>query len=146
MNHAAEVSARIEGTVPALTGRMESATALARLTDAGKAPERTPAGFVLFGEVVGGAADYGTGFFTQHYSETVSVVLFERAGDDRRGDKAGEKLTPLVTDVLEAVLGWSPGGEIGGVFTLGRAGFVGFVGHASVYEINFQLNERLRIN
>jgi hypothetical protein len=150
MNHSAEVATRIEATVPSLIGRIEGATALARLTDAGKAPERTPAGFVLFGEVVGGAVDFGTGWFTQHYAEAVTVVLFERAGDDRRGEKAGEKLTPLVTEVLEAVLGWSPSGpdrgEIGNVFTLGRAGFVGFVGHASVYEITFQLNERLRIN
>lgn len=144
MNYAGDVATRIESEVPALAGRFDTATALARLTDAGKAPDRTPAAFALFGEVVGGAADYGTGFFSQHYRETVSVVLFERAGDDRHGDKAAGKLTPLINDVLGAVLGWSPGGEIGGVFTLGRAGFVGFVGHTTVYQIDFQLDERLR--
>ncbi len=144
MNHAGDVAARIEKEVPELAGRFDTATALARLTEAGKAPDRTPAAFALFGEVVGGAVEYGTGWFTQRYRETVSVVLFERAGDDHRGDKAAGKLSPLINDVLEAVLGWGPGGGIGGVFTLGRAGFVGFVGHATVYQIDFQLDERLR--
>jgi len=144
MDHAADVAERIEAQVPALTGRFGSATQFAQLTEDGKAPERTPYAFALFGELAGGAADYGTGWFTQHYSETVSIVLFERAGDDWRGGKAGEKIKTLVTAVLEAVLGWSPGGEIGGVFRLARAGFVGFVSSAAVYQIDFQLDERLR--
>lgn len=145
MDHAADVSARIEDQVPALAGRFEAAARLAQLVERGQAPERTPAAYALFGELQGGQAAAGPGLYRQDYREVVAVVLFERAADDRRGGKAGDKLTPLVTDVIEAVCGWGPGGGIGGVFTLAQAGFVGFVGSALVYQIEFALNDQLRI-
>jgi hypothetical protein len=145
MDRSADVSARIEAKVPALAGRFEAAARLAQLIAREQAPERTPAAFALFGEIQGGAADMITGFFSQHVRETVAVLLFERAADDRHGGKAGAKLSSLVTDVIEAVCGWGPDDGIGGVFTLRSAGFVGFVGSALLYQIDFALDDQMRI-
>ncbi len=144
MNRGDAVRARILARVPALAGRLESAAEFAQLVENNRLPQQTPAGFVLPGALVGGIADAAAGMFTQRVAETVIIVLVVRQARDALGGAAVAEAAPIVIDVIAAICGWSPD-EAPGVFTLGRAELVGSQGDALVYQIDFTLDDQLRI-
>ncbi len=144
MNRGEAVRARIAARVPALADRLSSAAEFAQLVENNRLPQHTPAGFVLPGALVGGLASAASGLFVQNVAETVIVVLVVRQAGDALGGAAVAEAAPIVADVIAAVAGWGPD-EAPGVFTLGRAELVGSQDHALVYQIDFTLDDQLRI-
>ena len=84
------------------------------------------------------------GIFVQDFSETVTVVVIVRVGGDPLEAKAIDQLSPIVRKVILAVAGWGPG-DAPGVFVLERGELVGATGGASVFQIDFALDDQLRI-
>lgn len=144
MIHVSEVFDRVTDKVPALAGRLQGATDFARLVAEKKLPQNTPAAFVLHGALDGGKADLATGYFRQEMVESISIVLIVRSASDPTGMRAMEDMVPLVRAVVKGVAGWGPD-DAPGVFTLGRGDLVGAEAGALIYQIDFRLNDQLRI-
>lgn len=140
----AEVMARIEERVPELAGRLASAAAFAQLVANGQLPQQTPAGFVLHGGLNGGKAQLAAGAFRQDLAEMVLVVLCVRVAGDALGDRGLDEVTPLVRSVIEAVVGWGPA-TAPGVFVLSRGELVGSQDSTLIYQLDFSLDDQLRI-
>ena len=139
-----EVRARIEAKVPVLAGKLGSAGAFAQLVERNQMPQHAVAGFVLPGGLRGGQASAVTGSFNQHFAETVIVVLAARVANDPTGGRATDEITPLVRKVIEGLCGWGPD-DAPGVFTLGNGELVGVQAGTLVYQIDFTLDDQLRI-
>lgn len=139
-----DVRERVETRVPELAGRLGNAGAFADLVERSQLPQITPAGYVLPGGLVGSAPDVAAGIFRQDFRETVIVVLVSRVAGDALGNKAIDELAPFVRSVIEAVVGWAPADAIG-VFQLAQAELVGAKDSALVFQIDFALNDQLRI-
>lgn len=139
-----EVRARIEERVPELTGRLGTAGEFARLVQRNQLPQQTPAAFVLPGALAGGAATAGAGLFRQGFGETVSVVLVVRSAADATGARALDEITPLIRAAVTAVAAWAPSDALG-TFVLGRGELVGVESGALVYQLDFNLDDQLRI-
>jgi hypothetical protein len=77
----AGVITRIEGAVPALTGRTQGAAEFAALMKSNGLPQQIPAAHVLPLGLQGGAAQAATGMFAQALEEVIAVVLTWRGGD-----------------------------------------------------------------
>jgi len=140
-----EVRARIEERVPALAGRIGTAGEFARLVGANQLPQQTPAAFVLPGALAGGAATAGTGLFRQSFAEGVNVVLVVRVAGDATGARGVDEITPLIRAVVTAVVGWVPDGALG-TFVLGHGDLVGTEAGSLVYQLDFTLDDQLRIS
>ncbi|MFV0642920.1 MAG: hypothetical protein ACK5NN_00215 [Sphingomonadaceae bacterium] len=139
------VTARLEARVPALAGRLGNAADFAAVVERNAIPQITPAAFVLFAGLWGGTADLMTGLFRQDFKESVSVVLMDRVAGDPLGEKALRDVTPMVRNIIEAICGWGPE-DAPGVFQLGQAELVGAKGGALVFQIDFTLNDQMRID
>lgn len=138
------VRTRILSRVGALEGRLGNAADFGTVVDTGRIPTTTPAGFVMFGGLQGGVADAVSGMFRQSFTEGVTIVLMDRINGNPLADKALKDISPLVGDVIGAVCGWAPDDAIG-VFELRGAELVGAKGGALVFQIDFSLNDQLRI-
>ena len=138
-----EVKARIEAQVPDLAGELREAGEFAELIEKKRLPPRT-GGFVLPGGLRGGAADAATGLFRQAFDEIVKVVLVVRVAGDPLRAKAVAGLVPLVRATIDAVAGWAPDDAIG-TFKLAQADLIGASGGALIFEIDFALDDQLRI-
>lgn len=139
-----EVRQRIEAKVPALAGKMGNAGEFAQLVERNQMPQHRVAGFVLPGSLQGGAASAMTGSFNQHFSETVIVVLASRVANDPTGARAADEISPLVGDVIAAVCGWGPD-DAPGIFALASGELVGTQAGTLIYQIDFALDDQLRI-
>lgn len=140
-----DIRHRIEALVPALVGRVENAGQFAQLIERNQLPQVTPAAFVLPGGLSGGAAEASAGIFIQSFDEVVSVVLADRVAGDAVGGKALDGMTPLVIDVVTAICGWGPDDAIG-IFTLRSGELVGSQNGVLVFQLDFAMNDQLRIN
>lgn len=138
-----EVKARIEAQVEDLSGQLREAGEFAELVEKKRLPSRT-GGFVLPGGLRGGTADAATGLFRQSFSEIVKVVLVVRVAGDPLRAKAVAGLVPLVRATIEAVAGWAPD-DATGIFRLVQADLIGASGGALIFEIDFALDDQLRI-
>ena len=76
-------------------------------------------------------------------AESVGVVLFLR-GHDQTGARALSNLRPFIGTVINAIAGWQPSGEIG-VFQLSRGALVDINGGLLSYQLDFSINDQLRI-
>lgn len=139
-----EVRERIEGLVTDLAGRLGYAGEFTSLIESNSMPQITPAGFVLPGMLSGGPADAATGIFRQNFRETVIVVLVVRVAGDVLGDGGVDELTPIIRGVVEAVCGWGPP-DAPGVFVLGSGELVGSKDGCAIYQLDFNLDDQLRI-
>lgn len=140
-----EIRTRIEGRVTSLQGKLQGASAFADLVERQQLPQWDFGGFVLPGRLAGGAAQALSGMFVQDFSETVMVVLVTRVQGDPTGQKALDEITPLVREVVAAVCGWAPEGAPG-IYQLASGELVGSQGGALIFQIDFSLNDQLRIN
>jgi hypothetical protein len=139
-----DVRTRIEGAVPELAGRLGNAGDFANLVETSQLPQVTPAGYVLPGGIQGSEPDVTSGLFRQSFREVVSVILVSRVAGDPLSSKAIDELAPFVRTVVAAVCGWGPADAIG-VFQLVQAELVGAKGGALIFQIDFALNDQLRI-
>lgn len=139
-----EVRARIEAQVPDLNGKLGNAADFAELVDKNLLKQHGTGGYVLPGGLAGGRADVISGLFRQAMGVIVKVVLAVRVAGDPLRDKAIDAATPLATDIITAVAGWAPDDAVG-VFELVRGELVGATGGVLLFEIDFRLNDQLRI-
>lgn len=138
-----DVRARIEERVPAIR-RFGNAADFASVVEHNRLPTTTPVAYVLFAGMIGGQASASAGMFIQNVGEGVAVILADRITGDPLGDKALRDISPLVGDVIEAVCGWAPDDAIG-VFELRSAELVGAKDGALIFQLEFTLNDQLRI-
>lgn len=131
-------------TVPALAGRVHSAAKLAQLSERGGLAQVSPAAFVLPLGLRGGSPDAVTGLFRQRLDRLVGVVIVVRNAGDGTGAAAMVELDPLVDSVIAAVAGWGPD-DAAGVFSLARGELVSLVTGTITYQLDFQLEDQLRI-
>lgn len=138
-----EVKARIEAMVPRLSGRTEGAADLAELSRTGAWPQHTPFAHVVPAGLQGRGATAAAGVFRQMYRELISVVISLRTYDRTSGDDVPE-LDELIHAVLLAVAGWGPD-EAVGVFELARGSLIHNRDGVLVYQLDFAIDDQLRI-
>lgn len=138
---------RLKERVPALAGRVEGALDFAQLLASGQLPATTPAANVMPFGLQGGRADASAGAFRQEYTDNVAVLLTLRTAGGGAGgqiDRARDMLGELVIAVLRAIAGWAPGEEIG-VLRLTRGALITARRGVLVYQIDFAIDDQLRI-
>jgi hypothetical protein len=139
-----EIEARYTERMPELAGRIGHAGEFSRLMEKGQLPQLSPYAFILFGGINGGRADASSGLFRQGIVETVNIVLVVRSAGDPLKNKAVDEATPLVRKSIEALAGWGPDGAPG-VLVLRRAALVGSAQGVLLFQIDFELDDQLRI-
>lgn len=145
MIRVADVMARIADRVPDLAGKLGTATDFAALIERNQVSQRPGAsGFVLPGRLAGGPVGAMAGLFTQSVQQGVIVVLSVRVASDPTGAAGLDQLSPVVDAVIDAVCGWSPD-NAPGVWALGTAELVGSTAGTLIYQIDFMLQDQLRI-
>lgn len=141
----ADLVARISAAVPQLAKRVETAAELSELVKRKALPQASPFAFVLpLGLQPRSDGDAGAGAFTQAIDETFAVVLFVRAAGDITGGRALPSIDALVWTVIEAVCGWGPDDAIG-VFHLRRGQLLSAEAGAVIYQLDFGLQQQVRI-
>ncbi|SMF83062.1 hypothetical protein SAMN06265365_14843 [Tistlia consotensis] len=130
-----DVSGRLEAQVAALMS-VQDALALSELVERGTLPNVTPAGFVLPDGLDGGRRSNATGPHKQPITEQVKVVLVMRAAD-RAGGQARGALQPLILATREALVGWTPDGEVE-PFELAHEHLSGLGKGAAIYELDLR--------
>lgn len=136
------VVARLRNQVSDLRS-VEGAAEFKKLLAGRGVPQNDPAAYVIPLGMRGGKAEAITGMFTQQVAESIGVVLFLR-GHDQTGARALGNLRPFIATVIEAIAGWQPSGEIG-VFQLSRGALVDINGGLLSYQLDFSINDQLRI-
>lgn len=145
----ASVQARLE-PIAALGKRIQPAASLSELMARNQAPQTCPAAFVLPSGIRGGPAEAMAGLFKQDIAEMLSIVLFLRSAGDATGGKMTDVLVPIRNDVIRAIVGWAPQsdwleGETVGEFSLSRGTLVSLSAGLLTYQLDFNLNDQLRI-
>lgn len=144
MSLGGDVTTRLLAKVPDLGNRIGTAAQLADAMAKNRLPQVTPAAFVIPLGLRGGQSNAATGLFRQGLDRLVGVVLVIRSAGDLLGEKASEELEPLIEKTIEAIAGWEPGSAIG-VFRLGQGQLVSMNGGAVTYQLDFILDDQLRI-
>lgn len=139
-----EIATLAEAAAPELAGRIGYAAEWTRVVEEGQLPQVTPAAFVLPGGITGGGVRAATGLFIQDVSELVSLVLVVRVAGDATGAAAVDEARPIVAAVIGGVLGKGPD-DAPGVWALSRAELVGSQDSALIFQIDFTLQDQLRI-
>ncbi|MGB3407090.1 MAG: hypothetical protein WBA67_06310 [Jannaschia sp.] len=143
MGLVSDVAARLKAEVPALGGRVEGARELSELMRSGQLPEAAVSANVLPLGLRGRRADAATGAFTQIVGRTISVLITMRTyGADF--DRTEATVEDLIAAVCEAICGWAPDDQVG-VFELLRGDLVGMRAGTLIYQIDFTINDQLRI-
>lgn len=145
----AAVKVRLE-PIAVLGNRIQPAASLSELMSRNQAPQVCPAAFVLPAGIRGGSVDAMAGLFRQDITEVLSIVLFLRSAGDATGGKMTDALVPLRNDVIRAIVGWAPQSEWDddetvGEFRLSRGELVSLSAGLLTYQIDFSLNDQLRI-
>ncbi len=131
--------------VPALSGRVSDAAAFSTLRARNQLGHVSHAAYVLPLGLQGGKADAASGLFRQDVRWLWGVVLVVRAANEPTGAAALIKLTPLITAVIEAVAGAED--EAGfGVFTVARGEFVSLDAGLLIFQLDFAIDDQLRIS
>lgn len=138
------VADRLKAQVPDLNSRVEDAASFAELMRSNKLSSAPVAAYVLPLGLLGGKADAAAGAFTQVMAESVGVILVIR-GADPQGQRALDKARPLIMACVEALAGWTPDEATLGVFELKRGALLSMQRGTFVYQIDFAINDQLRI-
>ncbi|UWQ92986.1 hypothetical protein K3727_09475 [Rhodobacteraceae bacterium M382] len=136
------VADRLKSDVPGLGNRVDPVASLSDLLRKNKMPETTTTFVVPLG-ITGGKADAMTGLFRQEIRETIGVLLIARSRD-RTGEKAIAHLRDLSRQIIDCLVGWNAGLDLG-VFELRRAGVVSMTGGDVIYQVELSINDQLRI-
>lgn len=137
------VKTRLADQVATLKDRIDGAADFAELMRKNQLPQVTPAAFILPLGLRGARAEASTGAFVQDVTETIGVLLVLRTHSGT-GDRALPELDALIASVIAALAGWAPGDETG-VFTLTRGQLVNMQAGTIVYQLDFAINDQLRI-
>jgi len=139
-----QAEARLAAVCPQLAGRIGTALQFADAIAKNRLPQVSPAAFVLPLGLRGGAASAAAGMFVQSLDRLMGVVLVVRSAGDPLGARLADTLEPLIDAVIQGFAGWAPDGAIG-VFRLQRAELVSLAEGAATFQIDFVLDDQLRI-
>lgn len=137
-----EVITRLKSEVPDLRS-VEGAAEFQQLVDGRVQPQHGLAAYVMPMGMRGETPLDASGEFMQPVSEVVGVVLM-MSSTDALGQRATQRLSLFLSEVIEAVAGWGPSGALG-VFQLLRAQMVSVQGGFLTYQIDFSIPTQLRI-
>jgi len=138
------VEARLVAACPVLTGRVGSALQLADAMARNALPQFTPAAFLLSLGLRGGPADAVAGMFRQAVDRYLGIVLIVRSAADPLGQRVVDELGPLIDGTINAIAGWAPDDAVG-TYRLVRGELVSLAGGAATYQLDFALDDQLRI-
>ncbi len=141
-----DVISRIGAKVAPLAGRVEGAAELTELVREDALPNITPAAYVLPLGLRGGQPDAAAGLFRQAFEAFVGVVLVIDSAGDVTGAGALPTMDELVDQVVAAMCGWGPGNAVGGVFQLSRGALVSLSRGTIIYQLDFAIEDMLRIS
>ena len=139
-----EVIVRLRDQVPDLRS-VQGAAEFQQLVDNRVQPQHGVAAYVLPLGLRGQQPMDAAGGFIQPVTEAVGVVLMLNS-NDALGQRAIQRLKPLLTEIIEAVASWAPPTGALGVFQLMRAQLVNVSGGFLTYQIDFSIPTRLRID
>lgn len=136
--------------IAGIGGRWEPAARLSDLLARNQAPQVTPAGFILPLGLRGGQVVDASGAYIQKLAETLGIILVVRSAGDATGAKATDALEPLIVAVVTRIVGWVPPSrwrreEAIGQFTLARGELVSLSAGTAIYQLDFALEDQLRI-
>jgi hypothetical protein len=140
-----QVIARLIAQVPGLSGRVEGAAELAALVRQDSLPQEMPAAFVLPLGVNGRDPDATAGLFLQMFDEIAGVILMVESAADPTGAQSLATIDSLIDATLAALAGWEPVDAIG-VLTLLRGRLVSLSAGTVIYQLDFTLQQQLRIS
>jgi hypothetical protein len=138
------VKTQISAQVAALTGVLEEVAELSALVQQNALPQRLPAGFVIPLGCDGREPDAAAGLYRQSFREVIGVVLVAESAGDPKAKRALVKIDTLKDAVIAALAGWAPAEAIG-VFVLLRGRLVSVVAGTVFYQLDFALDDQLRI-
>ncbi|TNF21873.1 MAG: hypothetical protein EP318_06270 [Rhodobacteraceae bacterium] len=136
------VIARLQSQVPDLRS-VQGAGAYKALVEGNTTPQQDPAAYVIPLGLRGSTPEAVAGLFRQPIAESIGVVLFIR-GHDAHGAKALADVRPFIDTVIGAIAGWQSSDELG-VFQLSRGALIGISSGLLSYQIDFAINDQLRI-
>ena len=137
------VIARLKLNAPVLGERIEGVASLQTLMASNALPQVTPAAHVIPTALRGRAADTASTVFRQRFDQAITVLLSIRT-NDRNGSAALENIDATLMEIITAIAGWAPDDEVG-VFRLEGGRVVSMERGTFVYEINFSIEDQLRI-
>lgn len=133
------------GAIAALKGRIETAAELTATVAAGALPNITPHAYVVpLGLRPIGSGEASAGAFTQDVDQVVGVILCVRYSGDAKGGKALPAIDQLIAATIGCLAGWAPEGAIG-VFRLMRGQLVSVNAGMTLYQLDFAIQDQLRI-
>jgi hypothetical protein len=138
------VTGRLGTQVAALNGAIEGIADLAALVSEGAMPQREVAAFVVplgFDDRGGQSA---AGMYTQMIADAVGVILCIKSLGDAKARKALPTIETLTDAVVNALAGWAPNSVVG-VFVVKRGRLVSVTKGLVIYQIDFELQDQLRI-
>lgn len=145
MTLATDLRDRIDGSVDALKGAIEEVADLAALVADKAMPQKSPAAFVVPLGFDASTPDAASGAFRQNYDETVGVVLVVQAPGDVKAKRALPAIDALVDSIINAVCGWAPATTTGAVFRMRRGRLLSVTAGTVIYQLDFVLQQQLRI-
>lgn len=139
----ADVVEGLRERVPAFSGRVEGAADYAELLRTNRLPQVTPAAYVLPLGLQGQPGNASAGAFTQIIGENIGVLIMMRT-TDASYDRQDLTLDSLVVAVLRALSGRPAGAQIG-ILEMRRGNLVSMRQGMLVYQLDFSINDQLRI-
>lgn len=139
-----EAQARIVAALPVLQGRIGTALQFSEAMRTGALGQVSPSAYLLPLGLRGGPADAAAGMFRQGLDRMLGVVLAVRSINDPLGSRVVDQFEPLIDAVIGAICGWAPESAIG-VFKLARGELVSVAGGVATYQLDFSLDDQLRI-
>lgn len=133
---------RLKVGVPDLKGRVEPVLEMTKLMRDGRLPQNATA-LVIPLDAKGGKADTGTGIYRQSVVERIGVYLVLDA-NDQTGRRALGRLHPLLIEVIQSLVGWSPAPGPG-VMTFDRRRLLSIHNGRAFYELTFNIDTNLRV-
>ena len=138
-----QVKTRLGARVPELAGRIHLADDFSRLMAENRLPTHSLTAYLVPVGLTGQTPNAGAGAFVQPFQDVLGVVLFLRA-IDQTGRRALERLDDFLMDVITAIAGWAPS-DVVGVYQLKTARLIRSTQGALAYQIDFSINNELRI-
>lgn len=138
-----QVKVRLAARAPSLRGRIDGAAEFDRTVTGGGKPSARIAAFLIPTGIQGTAPDASAGAYTQTLRESLAVIVMFRT-HSASAEGALNEIRETIFEVIEALCGWAPG-DMPGVFQLLRAALLTFKSGTAFYQIDFTINDQLRI-
>lgn len=139
-----EIIARLVAARPALTGRVGTSLQFSEALRTNTLAQVEFSAYLLPLALRGGAGTASTGVFQQPLDKLLSVLLVRRSISDPLGQRAADAFAEDIDAVVRAIAGWAPEDAIG-VFELQRGELVSVAGGVATFQLDFSLNDQLRI-